>query len=436
MTHERPLSVAVLMELVRTPRGGGHVKCWEQFASAARTVSGLDLTVYVLGHRHEVDRVADNVRFVALPPVLGTRRLHGLIGGVDDSDLAPYHPGLARALPQHDVWHITHSLTFASTAARLGGRHRRRLTGSLHTDVPMLTSMYTQQVVAGLPAPLRSVARALAVERRAEALTRRRRDRVLRACEHLLASNPADARELASVAPQAQVSMLRRGIDRALFSPAHADRAWLSERWGVPTDEHLVLFAGRVDVTKGSPMLADAVFLLRAAGVPVHLVLAGTGAATGPITAQLGPGVTALGHLPQADLARVYASCDVLAFPSRSETAGNVVVEGMAAGLPVLLPRQGRTAQWLSSPGEDGVLVDDDRPEAWATALDRLLRDPLRRRAMGARARRTVERRVPSWTDVLQEDLLPVWQAAAVPEGSWPAVRAAVEARLPAAAQG
>lgn len=410
----RPLSIAVLLELERSPRSGGHVKCWEQLAAAAAAgMAGLDLTVYVLGRRAGVEELAGNVRFIALRPVLSTGILHGVVGGVDAADLAPFHPALARRLSGHDVVHLTHSLSFANTALHLRRRLCLALTGSVHTDVPMLTGLYTRQVAQRLPAPLRLPARALRLEHAAVALARRRRDRVLRACSHLLASNPTDAREFAAVAPGAQLSMLRRGVDPTLFSPHRADRRWLAARHGVPEDRHAILFAGRVDVTKGVPLLAEATLRLVRAGMPAQLVLAGSGAAAGRVAELLGDTVTLLGHLPQEELARVYASCDVLAFPSRSETAGNVVAEAMAAGLPVVLPAGSRTVQWLTAPGEDGLLVDGDEPAAWADTLGALLGDPPRRRAMGARARETVERRVPTWSDVLRKDVLPVWRAAA-----------------------
>lgn len=408
-----PLSVAVLLELDRGPASGGHVKCWEQFARVAAGVPEVDLTVYVLGRRPRVDVVADNVRFMALPSVLGTGVFHKLVGGVDASDLAPYHPALASRLPRHDLWHLTHTLAFAATALRVVGRHPRPLVASVHTDVPRLTAMYTRQVVDGLPSLLRAGIRRTPLPALATTLARRRRDRVLRACDRVLVSNADDRAEVAAAVPGARLSLLRRGVDPSLFHPRHADRQWLADRYGVPQHPPLVLFVGRVDVTKGAYLLAEAVCRVRASGVDAHLVLAGSGADTGRIARLLGDGVSVLGHVPQADLARVYASCDVMAFPSRSETAGNVVAEAMAAGLPVVLPRGASTVQWLAAPGQDGLLVDRDDPDAWARALGTLLSDADRRAMMGRRARATSDSVHPSWADVLREDLLPVWHDTA-----------------------
>lgn len=93
-----------------------------------------------------------------------------------------------------------------------------------------------------------------------------------------------------------------------------------------------------------------------------------------------------LGVLPQEAVARVYAGCDIFAFPSLSETIGNVVGEAMACGLPVVLPGGARTTHWLASPGEDGLVVARDTPEGWAVVLAGLLDDPRRRGELGKRA--------------------------------------------------
>lgn len=413
------LSVAVLVELARGPRSGGHVKCWEHFAHVAAAERDIDLTLYVLPEpgcgsraRLRVDHVAPNVRFVPLRPVVGTARLNRVVGGVDASDLAPFHPELARRLPAHDVWHVTHTMSFAATALRLARRHRRVLVGSVHTDVPALTRVYAEQLLSSIPLVGQRLA-PLQLGARAADLTRRRRDAVLRACARVLVANEADRIDVARAVPLERISMLRRGIDTQRFHPGRRDRAWLQQAHGVPEDVPIVLFAGRVDATKGALLLARAVRLVREAGTPLHLVVAGEGRDTRRVGRLLGRGATLLGRVAQDELARVAASCDLFALPSRTETAGNVVVEAMASGLPVLLPAGARTTLWLASDRGGGVLVDRDTARAWAHALAALACDPARRRRLRQEARETVEARHASWRQVLQEDLLPVWRGAA-----------------------
>ncbi len=410
------MSVAVLIELERSEESGGHVKCWEWLADAAVERDDLDLTLYVLGDRRRVEPLAPHVRFVTLPPVAGNGLLSRRIGGVDASDLAPFHPTLAARLPAHDVWHLTHEFAFTGTALRMPRRWRRPIVASVHTDVPYLTDTYTSQVLARLPAPAARVVRATGADTWPGRRARARRERMLRACDRVLVSNDQDHRSVADLVGDDRVSRLRRGVDLGLFGreaprtdPRDDPRAALGRRHGVPDDAVRVLFAGRVDRSKGALLAAEAVAMLLQSGRRVHLVLAGEGADQQRVADTLGPAATLLGRLPQAELAEVYAGCDLLAFPSGSETAGNVVGEAMSAGLPVVLPSGARTSRWLVDPGRDGVLVTGRGPRAWARAIAPLVDDPERRRRIGAGARATIERHHPSWADVLAEDLLPVW---------------------------
>jgi glycosyltransferase involved in cell wall biosynthesis len=407
-------SVAVLVELVRTPLAGGQVKCWERFAEAAAGLSaadlGVDLTVYVLGDRERVEPLSPAVRFVALRPLVSTAPLVRR-GGVDVSDLAPHHPVLARLLPRHDVWHLTHTFAFATTAARLSRRQRRAglpgragVVGSLHTDVPALTAAFLSRLPV-VPA----LGPALGLPDLGAALVRRHRDRLLRACDRVLVATAGERAETAAVVGENQVSLLDRGVDRERFRPDPSARAELARHHGIPADTTVVLYAGRLDASKRVILLAEAVRRLRSRGRAVHLVAAGAGPEDVRVSELLGRDVTLLGTLPQDTLARVYAGCDVFAFPSLTETIGNVVGEAMACELPVVLPAGARTTRWLASPGEDGLVVADDDPAGWAAALATLVDEPEARSAMGKRAAATALHRHRTWTRVLVEDLLPVW---------------------------
>ncbi|WNZ08083.1 glycosyltransferase [Streptomyces sp. 11x1] len=426
------LSVAVLVELLRNDTSGGHVKCWERFAEAAARHAddraGLDLTVYVLGHHEHVEELSPRVRFVALRPMLSSAPVMRAVGTVDITDLAPHHFRLAELLPGHHVWHLTHTFAFASTAVRLARRadpaSRAGLVASLHTDVPALASAYTRQALSRVPGLSRLTEHPVGgLPHLVGELARRRRDRLVRQCDRVLASSSDTCREIGAITGSERVSLLRRGVDHERFRPDPAARHELARVHGVPLDRPLVLFVGRVDASKRVQLLAQAIARLRHRGHRPHLVVVGRGAATGLVTRLLGPDVTHLGPQPQERLARVYAGCDLFALPSHTETVGNVVAEAMACGLPVVLPECAATRQWLAAPGADGLLVRDDTQEGWARALEDLLTRPDARRAMGRRAARTARTRHPTWTRVLEEDLLPVWREAAKTRGRAGALR-------------
>ncbi len=85
-------------------------------------------------------------------------------------------------------------------------------------------------------------------------------------------------------------------------------------------------------------------------------------------------------------LRNLYAAADVLALPTRADAVPWVVLEAMAAGLPVVASDVGAIGELL---GDSGELVQPDDPEQLAAALHRLT-DPERRRRLGARALKRV----------------------------------------------
>ncbi len=75
---------------------------------------------------------------------------------------------------------------------------------------------------------------------------------------------------------------------------------------------------------------------------------------------------------------------------SRQEGLSNAIIEGMAAGLPMIVTDAGGNAE-LVRDGERGYVVPPEQPQALAQAMLRVLADPARSRRMGAAARRFVE---------------------------------------------
>ncbi|MFP4002998.1 MAG: glycosyltransferase [Alphaproteobacteria bacterium] len=413
-----PVDVAVLVDLYLEPRAGGHVKAWERFAEAAAAFPGeLDLTVYFLGAELSEIPLCETVRYRTVPPRLGTRRIPFLRQGGGDTDLGRHNARLARFLRHHRVIHATSAFAFGRTGARVAARTGAALVYSIHTDVPKFTRIYTRDVLRNLFGET-ALTRLLADRVRVGELSarghERRLHRLWRQSRTVLASNDADAAAAASVAGADRVARLRRGIDKERFHPRRRDRDWLAQSFGAPARSVLVHFAGRVDESKRVLTAARAVGLLRGEGLDVHLVVSGEGGAKREIRALLGgAGVTFTGNVDQDTLARVMASCDLFVFPSETETVGNVVIEAQAAGLPAILSCSGNSRHCLGADGVDGRLVPGQDPRAWAAALRPLAAGEQARAAMSAAARAHIERGWPSWQDVVGEDLLPVWRAAA-----------------------
>lgn len=414
----RLLRVAALVDLPRSPQAGGHVKCWERLGEAAAGGAlPLHLTVYFSG-AHQVEDLGPGARFVHLPPLFSTAQLKFLPYVPDHTDLAPYHPRLARELGGYDVIHTTDAFfAFARTAESFSRRRGTPLVTSIHTDTPSYTRIFTRQSIEdrfGASWPARKLIDDWNVPERQGRRMDLRLSQHLARCDHALATRPEDHAVAESILGRARVGHLRLGVDRAVFGPHRADRARIEAEYGIPPGQVLALFVGRLDVGKNIYTLIEAVRRLRARGLPLHLIAAGLGPAAGTIRAALGDGATVAGFVEPKPLARLYASVDMVALSSEVEIRSMVGVEAMACGCPVLVSEKSGVADLFRR--TPAMRVVRGGVEAWTEALGALAADGAARAAMRAAALRHACRHLASWREVLAKDLLTVWRAAASAE--------------------
>ncbi|GIX48977.1 MAG: glycosyl transferase [Candidatus Tectimicrobiota bacterium] len=410
-----PLRVAVLIAHRPNHRGevGGLAGTWEQLAQVAGGRPDLDLTLFFLGDRPARVPYASNVRAVLLPPLLGTERLAFLRTIPTHTDLAPFHPALFRRLRGFHLLHATDAFyAFAQTALRRARRDRLPLVVSLQTDTIGWARIHTPVILQRLlPWPgfwswVLERSRLLDWQERA---MERRLARYVRQCRAVFVSHARDQERVRRLAPQTPFFFLRRGIDLECFHPRHRDRKAVEARFGLPPDHLLLLFVGRLDPVKGILIAAEVVQGLVRCGHRVHLLVVGDGAQRQEAARRLGKHATFTGNLPHRELGSLYASADLLLFPSEAEVWPNVVIEARACGLAVVACARG-AAHVMRGHAWDGVLLPNRDPALWTAAVETLLAQPHRLRDMGRRARQAVEREMPSWQQVLEEDLLPVWQ--------------------------
>jgi glycosyltransferase involved in cell wall biosynthesis len=162
-----------------------------------------------------------------------------------------------------------------------------------------------------------------------------------------------------------------RGVDSRLFTPTLRS-AEMRARLGAGADDMLMIFVGRLAREKKLERLVDALGRLQG----VHLALVGSG----PQREQLeqmfaGLPVTFTGALHGTELASAYASADVFAFPSDTETFGNVVLEAMACQLPVVATTVGGQVD-LVHHGQTGLLFAPDDIDTLVQHLQVYREDP------------------------------------------------------------
>ena len=413
---DRPLKVAVLVSLERGPAAGGHVKSWERIAEvAAKRPDLVELDLHFLGAKRTTEATAPNVRFHTHRPTLGTRALMFLEQGAGHTDLAPIHPGIWQALKGSDVVHAKDFFSFGKTAIAYAKRTGCGLSASVQTDVPRFTLVYAGGIIRRMFGPVIGSWLFVKQWRLPERIARKQQrgiDRRLVLCDRILLSKPEDRDRLAH--SSAHVRLFRRGIDRSKFSPAHRDRSRLHARFGIPAARKVLLFAGRVDASKGALLMAQATKRLIDQGLNVHALVCGEGHERGPIAALLGTRATLPGNLPQSELAWIYAAADVFVFPSMTEVSPNVVLEAKASGLPVVVAAEHGGGQFVTRSGEDGVIVAAEDAASWAKAIEPLIVEETHRAEIGRNARAWIEREWPDWGEVLERDLLAAWHEAAL----------------------
>lgn len=226
-----------------------------------------------------------------------------------------------------------------------------------------------------------------------------------------LAPTEALAQQL-SRARYERVQVVSRGIDAGDFSPTHRQEA-LRASWGALPGDPVALYVGRLAPEKNLPLLARAAAAAQAANPRLKWVVVGDGPGAEQWRQAL-PGAHFAGPRSGADLARHYASADWFAFPSLTETYGNVVPEAMASGLAVLAYDRAAAAELIVHE-HSGLLVPvGDEAQFVAQAL-RLATEPALAARLGAQARAAVQAR--SW-DAIADQMEQLWAALLSPEAS------------------
>lgn len=270
---------------------------------------------------------------------------------------------------QPDVIHVTgpshHGLLGAWASRRLG----LPLVASWHTNVHEYSGRRLMQMLSWLPGTI-----AASVGRYSTAATLAATLRFYRHAERTLAPN-AELTALLERATGRPSALMKRGVDTELFHPSKRRRDDAVVRIG---------YAGRLSPEKGVRWFKTVEDELERAGFTNYEIwIAGHGNEEQWLRAHLRrkqiPGV-----LKGEALAGFYSNLDLFAFPSETDTYGNVVQEAMASGVPCVVTAGGGP-KYLVRHETDGLIAPDER--AFALACVRLAQNAELRASMARRAR-------------------------------------------------
>jgi D-inositol-3-phosphate glycosyltransferase len=226
---------------------------------------------------------------------------------------------------------------------------------------------------------------------------------VLEMADRIVAATPAEESQLQFLyhANQDKIVVIPPGVDISHFYPIPPDEA--KSAIGVPEDECMLLFVGRIEPLKGVDTLMRAIAHMRTTGVtaqfPHYLAIIGGDpnvktrqmnsemARLQQLSRELGLEdlVVFLGKRLQSSLPYYYSAADVLIMPSHYESFGMVALEAMACGTPVVASQVGGLA-FLIQDGVTGFVVPGGDPLALSERMTELLSQPELRRRLGGQA--------------------------------------------------
>ncbi len=205
--------------------------------------------------------------------------------------------------------------------------------------------------------------------------------RFYRRCDALLAPSESMVQVLRQQRMGRDISLWSRGVDRTIFDPGRRDLPWRRAQ-GIADEELAVGFLGRVVMEKGLDVFAATMARLRDQGIAHRVLVVGQGPAHDWFRERLPEGVF-VGFREGADLGRAVASMDLLLNPSVTETFGNVTLEAMASGLPVVAARAAGSMSLIED-GANGRLVEPGDIAGFAAAIAAYGADPALRARHGA----------------------------------------------------
>ncbi len=215
-------------------------------------------------------------------------------------------------------------------------------------------------------------------------------------CDQVYVPSQSMLRTLQGQGVTTDLRLWSRGVDRTEFDPARRDMSWRRTA-GVADDETLVVFVARLVLEKGLDKLTEVYDQAEQdPAARIRFLVVGDGPEREKLQARL-PNAVFTGYLSDAPLGRAYASGDLFFNPSVTETFGNVTLEAMASGLPVVCANAtGSTS--LVAHGRTGLLAH--APEEFYGLMRRLAAEPKTRMAMSQAAR--LESRRYDWDAVMR----------------------------------
>jgi D-inositol-3-phosphate glycosyltransferase len=355
---------------------GGGMNVYVRELSAALARTGVECDVYTRAWSDTLPatvRVEPGLRVHHVPagPLgpLAKEALPGVVDEFTDGVLARMTTGSARWAAGPDAIHANYWLS------GMAGHVLKHELG-----LPLVSTFHTLDRVRAEASP--EDVGAAEPARRAEA-----ESRVIGCSDAVLASCSVEADQISELygGEPSRIEIVAPGVDHAFFSPGHRPQA--RRALGLPEDQPVLLFVGRIQPLKGARVAVETLSRLARPEGRGGAVLVVVGGPSGPrgedelerlhaLVDELGLGASVRFVPPQRHemLSTYYRSADVCLVPSRSESFGLVALEAAACGTPVVASAVGGL-RTLVDHGRTGFLVEGGDPGRFAGFVADLLAD-------------------------------------------------------------
>ncbi len=278
-----------------------------------------------------------SARSFALPFGRAEYRMGWPLGAETRSDLEAFKP---------DIIHVSSPDLLGQSAVKWARKRGLPVVASMHTRFDTYLRYYRM----GLFEPLmRHIMR-----------------RFYNSADVALAPNLTTLQDMLKLDLGRDIRIWARGIESGIFTPKRRDMAW-RQSLGIADNEVVIGFLGRLVLEKGLDSFADTLRLLSERQIPHRVLIVGDGPARERLREKL-PSAIFVGFKSGEALGQAAASMDIFFNPSISEAFGNVMLEAMASGLPVVAARAPGGAD-LVKHGVTGQLLAPGDTNDFAEAL-------------------------------------------------------------------
>ena len=305
-----------------------------------------------------------------------TYRGHRVIN-VPGISFKPWYPELILGMPRPrlgreldrfapDIVHVVNPVVLGMWGTTIAKQRNLPLLASFHTDLPQ----YVGHLNLGFLKPLSHV--------------------WIRDVHNQAHVNLCTSQPMVNTARGLDIQRVRvwpKAVDTVRYHPSKRSSSMRARLSGGEVDKPLMIYVGRLSHEKRLDWLYAPIRQLSG----VRLAFVGSGPAEQALRLRFQDTPTVFtGYMSGDDLAAAYASADVFAFPSTTETLGFVAMESMASGVPVVGARAGGIPDVISH-GSNGLMFTPGDLGDLNSQLSTLLFNPKLRYHMGQQARRDME---------------------------------------------